>query len=157
MRGKILIVDDYGDWRELLTGLLDREGYQVRSLGTLREATDYIGNNNDLDLAIVDIRLMETDDNNEDGLTLLAEINDQMPFTQVIMITGYGTMETQRKAFRKFQAFDFIQKSEFDADVLRKNVKEAIEKSQRERLRWNDQTYMHGHRFENWRKEKKKT
>ena len=88
MRGKILIVDDFADWRELLRGLLQREGYSVHSAATLHEAREYVDQSKDLDLAILDIRLIETDETNEDGMRLLREIHERQTFTKVIMITG---------------------------------------------------------------------
>ena len=108
MRGKVLIVDDYADWRELLSGLMEREGHRVHTAGNKEEALAYIDKNQDLDLVILDIRLVETEENNEDGMCLLPIIRKRLSFTRVIMVTGYGTMETQRKAFREYQAFDFF-------------------------------------------------
>ena len=61
MRGKVLIVDDYSDWRELLSGLMEREGHLIEALSTREEALGYIAENKDLDLAILDIRLVDTE------------------------------------------------------------------------------------------------
>jgi DNA-binding NtrC family response regulator len=153
MRGKILIVEDFADWRELLKGLLQREGHRVEAVGTLRDARDYINRTRDLDLAILDIRLVETDETNEDGMRLLGELREGRAFTQVIMITGHGTMETQRKAFREFQAFDFFRKEQFDSKDFRQGVREAVEKASRERQAWKDQDYIRGQRYELWQRD----
>jgi DNA-binding NtrC family response regulator len=153
MRGKILIVEDFADWRELLKGLLQREGHQVEAVDTLQQARDYINNTKDLDLAILDIRLVETDETNEDGLHLLAEIAKQQTFTRVIMITGHGTMETQRKAFREFHAFDFFRKEQFDSEDFRRGVREAVEQAARERQAWKDKDYMRSHHYETWQRQ----
>jgi DNA-binding NtrC family response regulator len=155
MRGKILIVEDFVDWRELLTGLLRREGHQVEAVATLQDARDYIDQAKDLDLAILDIRLVETDEMNEDGMRLLSELRARQAFTRVIMITGHGTMETQRKAFREFQAFDFFRKEEFDSEEFRQGVREAVEKTARERQAWKDKDYIRGQRFESWQREQR--
>jgi len=133
MRGKILIVEDYADWRDLLSGMLRREGHDVAVASTLQEAREYIQKTKDLDLAILDIRLVETDETNEDGMRLLFQIHEQKSATRVIMITGHGTMEIQRKAFRKFKTFDFFRKEQFDSEEFRKGVQEAVEESVRER------------------------
>jgi DNA-binding NtrC family response regulator len=153
MRGKILIVEDFADWRELLRGLLQREGHHVEAVATLQDARDLIERTKDLDLAILDIRLVETDETNEDGMRLLAELRQGRSFTQVIMITGHGTMETQRKAFRAFQAFDFFRKEEFDSADFRQGVHEAVEKAARERQAWKDKDYIRGQRYELWQRE----
>lgn len=155
MRGKILIVEDYTDWRELLSGLLQREGYQVDDVATLEEARNYIDQTKDLDLAILDIRLVEIDETNEEGMRLLGEIYERGGFTQVIMITGHGTMESQRKAFREFHAFDFFRKEQFDSEDFRKAVHEAVEQATRERGAWKDQDYIRGRRFERWQQKHK--
>ncbi len=158
MRGKILIVEDYADWRELLSGLLQREGHQVTAVATLQEAREYIGASKDLDLAILDIRLVETDETNEDGMNLLAEIRELQAFPnavipRVIMITGHGTMESQRRAFREFQAFDFFRKEQFDSEEFRQGVREAVEQAARERKGQKESDYMRGHRYETWQRE----
>ena len=153
MRGKILIVEDYADWRELLTGLLQREGYQVEATSTLQAARTYIDETKDLDLAILDIRLVETDETNEDGMHLLGEIHEHSGFTRVIMITGHGTMESQRKAFREFHAFDFFRKEQFDSEEFRQTVHEAVEQATHERVAWKDKDYIRGRRYERWQQE----
>ena len=154
MRGKVLIVDDYADWREMLSGLLQREGHRVETAGTMGAALAYIDKNKDLDLVILDIRLVETEDNNEDGMQLLAEIRKRLSFTRVIMVTGYGTMETQRKAFKEFQAFDFFAKSQFDSDEFRHAFQDAIEQAVRDRKAWKDKEYARGQRFDSWQQDK---
>ncbi len=153
MRGKILIVEDFADWRELLMGLLQREGHHVEAVDTLQKARDYIAHIKDLDLAILDIRLVETDDTNEDGMRLLSEIHQHQALIRVIMITGHGTMESQRKAFREFQAFDFFRKEQFDSDEFRQAVREAVEIAHQDRQSRKEKDYIRGHRYEMWRRD----
>lgn len=155
MRGKILIVEDYADWRQLLAGLLLREGYQVKAVGTLEEARHEIDQTKDLDLAVLDIRLVETDETNEEGMRLLGEMHASGGFTRVIMITGHGTMESQRKAFREFHAFDFFRKEQFDSEEFRKAIHEAVEQATRERGASKDKDYIRGRRYERWQEEQK--
>ena len=154
MRGKVLIVDDYADWRGLLSGLLEREGHLVEAAATKEEALAYIDENKDLDLAVLDIRLVDMDETNEDGIQLLAEIRKRLSFTRVIMITGYGTMETQRKAFKQYQAFDFFSKARFDSEEFRDAFQEAIEKASRDRQFWKDKEVARGQQYETWQRKK---
>jgi len=156
MRGNILIVEDFADWRELLQGLLQREGHQVESVATLQEARDRLDKTKDLDLAILDIRLVETDETNEEGMRLLGDISQGQAFTKVIMITGHGTMESQRRAFREFHAFDFFRKEQFDSEEFRQAVREAVEQTQHERRDWKSQDYVRGQHFEAWQRERNK-
>jgi len=154
MRGKILIVDDYSDWRNMLSGLIEREGHLVESVSTREGALAYIDENKDLDLVILDIRLVETEENNEDGMRLLAEIRKRLSFTRVIMVTGYGTMETQRKAFKEFQAFDFLSKAQFDSDDFRRSFQDAVEQTIRDRKTWKDKEFIRDQKYEMWQRDK---
>ena len=156
MRGRILIVEDFADWRQLLSGLLQREGHEVTAVATLQEARDYLDTTKDLDLAILDIRLVETDEDNEDGLRLLAEIRKDQNSTRVMMITGHGTMEAQRRAFRHFQAFDFFRKEQFDSEEFRQGVREAVEQASRERQLQRDGAYIRGRRYEMWQRDQRR-
>ncbi len=154
MRGKVLIVDDYSDWRNMLSGLIEREGHLVESVSNREAALAYIDENKDLDLVILDIRLVETEENNEDGMCLLAEIRKRLSFTRVIMVTGYGTMETQRKAFKEFQAFDFFRKAQFDSDDFRRSFQDAVEQTIRDRKTWKDKEFIRDQKYEMWQRDK---
>ena len=154
MRGKVLIVDDYSDWRNMLSGLIEREGHLVVSVSTREAALAYIDENKDLELVILDIRLVETEENNEDGMRLLAEIRKRLSFTRVIMVTGYGTMETQRKAFKEFQAFDFFRKAQFDSDDFRRSFQDAVEQTIRDRKTWKDKEFIRDQKYEMWQRDK---
>ena len=154
MRGKVLIVDDYSDWRDMLSGIIEREGHLVDAAGNWDDALAYIDANKDLDLVILDIRLVETEENNEDGMRLLAEIRKRLSFTRVIMVTGYGTMETQRKAFKEFQAFDFFRKAQFDSDEFKRCVQDAVEQTIRDRKAWKEKELIRGHHYELWQQDR---
>ena len=153
MRGKVLIVDDYSDWRNMLSGLIEREGHLVDAVGTREAALAYIDENKDLDLVILDIRLVETEENNEDGMRLLAEVRKRLMFTRVIMVTGYGTMETQRKAFKEFQAFDFFSKAQFNSDEFRQSFQDAVEQTIRDRKNWKNKELIRDQNYETWQRD----
>lgn len=153
MRSKILIVEDYSDWRELLSGIIMREGYHVDVAETLAEARVYINKTKNLDLVILDIRLVETNEKNQDGMALLEEIRKKKFFTKVIMISGHGTMEIQRKAFRDFHAFDFFRKEQFNSEEFKKSFKEAVEQVTRERQVLKDREYIQDKKFALWKRD----
>jgi DNA-binding NtrC family response regulator len=110
MRGKVLVVDDYADWRDMLCGLLEREGHLVEAAGTKDAALAYIQETKELDLVILDIRLIETEEANEDGMRLLAEIRKRLSFTRVIMITGTEPWRLSAKLSRIFRLLTFSPK-----------------------------------------------
>ena len=95
MPGSILIVDDEENLLVLLDRILTKEGYAVSIAHSSHQALDLIRKNN-FCAAIVDIKMFPMD-----GVALLAEIKDQTPSTQVVMITAYPTADTRDECFRK--------------------------------------------------------
>jgi DNA-binding NtrC family response regulator len=56
------------------------------------------------DIVITDLKMKEVD-----GMRFLEEVKKQRPETEVIVITGFATMETAKQSFQK-GVFDFIAK-----------------------------------------------
>ena len=94
---KILVVDDVRDWRTTLGGLFEDAGYDVRVAASSARALELL-RTDQFDLAVLDMRLDETDEGNTEGLDLAAEIKQHWPATKVVIITGYGTTDTMRRA-----------------------------------------------------------
>ena len=110
-QGTILLVDDD---RQVLASMADwlcEQGYQTDTASTLAEATAAV-NRKTYDLFLVDIRLGA-----EDGFDLLAYCRKNCPNATVIMITGYGTVETAVEAVRQ-GAFDFLTKPLIDEELI---------------------------------------
>ncbi len=99
----ILIVDDEPSIVQSLSGLLTDEGFEISSANNGYEALQQIEANAP-DLVLLDIWMPGID-----GLETLKEIKENHPYTQVVMITGHGTIETAVQA-TKLGAFDFIEK-----------------------------------------------
>lgn len=116
---RILVVDDLDDWRKTLSGLLREEGYEVDTANSLKAAMKLLRSQK-VDLAILDVRLDETDENNSQGLELAAEIKRQWASIKIIVITGYENPDVVKKAMepqgtnKKRLADDFIPKAETD-------------------------------------------
>jgi CheY-like chemotaxis protein len=96
-RHKILVVDDLPDWRATLSGLLVDEGYNVQVADSSARALRLLETSR-FDLAVLDMRLDESDEDNTEGLDLAAEIRQRWPAVKVVIITGYGTPDTMRRA-----------------------------------------------------------
>jgi two-component system nitrogen regulation response regulator NtrX len=96
-KAKLLIVDDIADWRLTLRGLLEDHGYIVDDAATMSQAIDLLGLNN-YSLALLDLRLDDPDQNNQDGLKLAKIIRDRWPNVKSIIVTGYGTDDVLRQA-----------------------------------------------------------
>ncbi len=99
----ILVVDDEGDITDLLQDILEDEGYQV-SVAANAEQAHEIYLNQPIDLVLLDIWMPE-----EDGLSLLKRWCEDGLKSQVVMMSGHGTIETAVQA-TKLGAYDFIEK-----------------------------------------------
>ncbi len=121
MATDILVVDDEADIRDLVAGILQDEGYAVR---TAKNADDAIGaiQVRRPHLVLLDIWL---EGSRLDGLALLDVIKGEHPEMPVVMISGHGTIETAVAAIRR-GAYDFIEKP-FNADRLVLVAGRAIE------------------------------
>jgi CheY-like chemotaxis protein len=120
MPKRILVVDDVKDWQQALSGLLEDEGYQVIAVGDRKSALEAIKANK-FGLAILDIRLDETDENNAEGLDLAGEVKGIQRNLPVVIITGYETPDYIDRAIRpdkrgRSLAADFMRK--MDAEEL---------------------------------------
>jgi DNA-binding NtrC family response regulator len=116
----ILLVDDDERLRNAAGKVLIAEGYRVTSVGSGREALDFL-RDTEVALLIADLRLPDLD-----GIALLQKARQQRPAMEVVMITGHGTVEKAVEAIKR-GAYDFIQKP-LDSTALLKTVNKALEK-----------------------------
>ncbi|OAB55902.1 AAA family ATPase [Phormidium willei BDU 130791] len=121
MADDILIVDDEADIRLLIEGILDDEGYSVRTAAESEAALEAIRARRP-NLVVLDIWL---NNSQRDGLELLGVLQREQPGLPVVMISGHGTIETAVEAIKQ-GAYDFIEKP-FKADRLLLIVQRAIE------------------------------
>jgi CheY-like chemotaxis protein len=87
---KLLVVDDIKDWRTTISGILQDNGYRVDAADSFQKAIELL-TLNIYDLALLDLRLDETNEDNIDGMELAKIIKNRWPHVKVVMITGYGT------------------------------------------------------------------
>ncbi|MGI8706153.1 MAG: sigma-54-dependent transcriptional regulator [Sphingomicrobium sp.] len=123
---EVLVVDDEEDIRELVSGVLEDEGYAVRSAANSTSALEAIKDRRP-SLLLLDVWLRGS---RLDGLQLLQEVKRQDPSLPVLMISGHGNLDTAVAAVRE-GAVDFIEKP-FEAGHLLHLVSRATET---ERLR----------------------
>ncbi len=100
---KILIIDDEAGIRSSLHGVLEDEGYAVKTTPTGEQALDYLSRE-EFDLVFLDIWLPEMN-----GIEVLKKIREQNLSLQVVMITGHGSVESAVEA-TKLGAFNFLEK-----------------------------------------------
>jgi two-component system nitrogen regulation response regulator NtrX len=118
---EVLVVDDEADIRELVAGVLEDEGYSVRSAADSTSAIDAIDDRRP-SLVLLDVWLQGS---KLDGLQLLEQIKRRDPTLPVLMISGHGNLDTAVAAIRE-GAVDFIEKP-FKADRLLHLVGRATE------------------------------
>ena len=116
---KILIIDDEAFIRENVSRILSDEGYEVCQASDAREASEQVASG-DIDLALLDLNLGP-----ENGIDLLKVLKELDPELLVIIITGFGSVESAVDAL-KMGAFHYMKKP-FKADALRVIVKLALQ------------------------------
>ena len=117
----VLVVDDEEDIRELISGILEDEGFSPRmaanSAGALAAVRDRLPS-----LVILDVWLQNSE---MDGIEILEALKTLHPDLPVVIISGHGTIETAVAAIKK-GAYDFVEKP-FNADRLILAVNRALE------------------------------
>ncbi|MBX6424704.1 MAG: sigma-54-dependent Fis family transcriptional regulator [Variibacter sp.] len=120
----ILVVDDEADIRDLVSGILEDEGYSPRVAANSDEALAAVAARRP-HLVFLDIWLQGS---RLDGLQVLDAIKERHPELPVVMISGHGNIETAVSAIKR-GAYDFIEKP-FKADRLVLVAARALETSQ---------------------------
>jgi DNA-binding NtrC family response regulator len=127
----ILVIDDDKIIVDSLCEFLSLEGYRTDGAESVQSAMTKLDQKRYC-LAITDVNLPDGD-----GLDLLETIRSRYPQTVVIVITGYGTIDSAVKAIKK-GAYDYLTKPIID-DELRLAVERAINQqslmSENERLK----------------------
>ena len=121
MKYDILIVEDEADIRDMIAGILEDEGYQVRQAATSEAALEAVKARVP-NLVVLDVWLKGS---SMDGIELLDRLKVSSPNLPVIVISGHGTVETAVSAIRK-GAFDYIVKP-FKAAKLLITASRALE------------------------------
>jgi two-component system, NtrC family, sensor histidine kinase HydH len=91
---RVLVVDDNADLAENLGEVLASAGYSVQRAGTCGEALRAAGERG-FDVALVDLRLPDGD-----GNALAPRLKELAPEGQVVLLTGFATLESAVKAVR---------------------------------------------------------
>ncbi len=123
---RILIVDDEVKLVKKLKKLLENDGYRIETASNGLEALDIINKPTQIDVVISDIRMEKMD-----GLTFLKEIQQKNLDLGVIMITGYGNMDTYLDSVY-FGAFEYMQKP-VNYETLLKTINRLLHDKKRKR------------------------
>lgn len=108
---KLLLIDDDYQVLESMADWLRDQGYDLDTARSCGEAIAACESNS-YDLSLVDVRLGD-----DDGFSLLGQMQRRWPAMQVLMMTGYGTGDMAVEAIRA-GAFDFLTKPLIDEELL---------------------------------------
>ena len=103
MKSNILVVDDEQDIRELVSELLETQGYRVITACDGMDALEKTSSEN-FDLYLIDMSMPKMD-----GMTLLREIKKTQPLAVVVVLTGYSSIEGAVEAIHT-GAYQYISK-----------------------------------------------
>jgi DNA-binding NtrC family response regulator len=118
-RPRVLIIDDEESIRDAMSLVLRKEGYRVRSAASGQEGLNLFSIEG-FEIAFVDLKLPGTS-----GLDVLSRIKEADPQTPVIIITGYGTIESAVEAMKR-GAFHYLTKP-FTPEEVRVITRKALE------------------------------
>ena len=119
---RVMVVDDEPTILQSCTRVLERAGHRVRALSSARAALELFDRES-FDLILTDIMMPDLG-----GLELIQRLKERAPAATIVVITGYGTIETATEALRR-GASGFLSKP-FTPAELRAAVAEAFTKGQ---------------------------
>jgi two-component system, NtrC family, nitrogen regulation response regulator NtrX len=120
-RIKILIIDDDPVMGDVVRDILAFHGYAVSYIGNGGDALQMVFNEN-FDVILLDLLLPGIN-----GLEILRQIIERKPETQVVMMSGHGTIQTAVQA-TKMGAYDWLEKP-LEKERLLLTVRHAVERN----------------------------
>ena len=129
--GAILVVDDDAEMRELVHDVFKERGHQITMAGSGQEALKLLAEQ-DYAVVLTDLRMKGMQ-----GTELLAEIRHLYPDIGVILMTGFGSVDTAVEAMKR-GASDYLTKPVKNDELVRvveRSIREASLRREVNRLR----------------------
>lgn len=117
---RMMLVDDEVRFLSTTKKLLAKKGYDVVTASSGAEALEKIRSQN-IHVVILDVKMPGMD-----GIETLEKIKKSFPLTEIVMLTGHGTIESAIEGMKK-GAYDYLLKP-CDIDQLMLKVQEATQK-----------------------------
>ena len=118
-KSRILLVEDDQVSRETLREWIERQGWEPIAVGSTQEAADHIQEG--VAVIVTDLKMP-----GGDGMELRRLAKEKAPHAAVIMVSGYGSIETAVEALKE-GAFDFLTKP-INLKELYHRIRRALEK-----------------------------
>ena len=128
----ILVIDDNLSYRRKLKLLLEKEEYNVIAMPGNDEIFAEL-KERDISVMIIEPHLQDTD-----GFDVIQQAQEISPDTEIIILTGEGTMESAIRAIQ-LGAHDYLLKSDSEQEILSSVASAIARQNQRKRKRilWN--------------------
>lgn len=124
-RGRVLVLDDESIVCERLSAHLTEQGFEVETFTESQAALDRLAQG-PVDVVVTDLKMK-----GPTGLDVLHFVHQKAPNTQVILITGYASIEASREA-EYGGVYEFVTKP-FQMSNLGKLVKKAAARARRQK------------------------
>jgi len=121
MNPLVLLVDDEVPFVETMTKRLKKRNLNVNTAFSGKEALEVLDKNRNTDVVILDVKMPGMD-----GIETLGEIKKAFPLTEIVMLTGHGTIESAIEGMKR-GAYDYLLKP-CEIDQLMLKVEEATQK-----------------------------
>ena len=115
----VLMVDDEAQFRATTSKILNKRGFHTTMAADGEEAIRIL-KTNPQDVVVLDIMMPGMD-----GHQALAKIKEMAPYTQVIMLTGHGGLDSAKSSLKQ-GAYDYLTKP-CDIDLLASKINSAFE------------------------------
>ena len=115
---KILLVDDEMEFLDVLSERLGKRGFKAVNVSSGWDALELLKKQADFEVVVLDFRMPGMD-----GLETLKKIKEINPLVEVIILTGFSTVESGVEGM-KFGAFDYLSKP-CEIEKLTTKIKEA--------------------------------
>src|SRR5690554_1459745 len=122
VQGSILIVEDDRNFGTMLLKWFERNGYSATLCNGMMSAQKVLSNSKMFDIILSDLRLTDGD-----GIMLLSWLKEMQIATPVIIMTGYGEVQTAVSAI-KLGAFDYLEKP-INPSILTKKIQSVFQKN----------------------------
>jgi len=122
----VLIVEDDSAWQEILSETIASLGYVYETASSSKHAIDKLKKDN-FNIAMLDIRLSDTDSENNEGLEVLKWLVDNNKSTKVVIVSAYASSNRMRNAFDSGKVADWLLKQEFSISTFYTCIKGIVD------------------------------